>query len=155
MSGAIAGTAIFRCRKLSRLQLVALTINNSCNLQCPHCYLQYAGEPSLISQGLVEAILETDAQHVALVGKEPLFDDPARRTCEEIADAALLAGKSVSLVTNGLGLSRCAPSLLRKLAFVDVEALTVGRLPTGDTVEAPMTAWPPDCAKLSALGSVS
>jgi len=135
VAGAIAGTAIFRCRKQPRLQLVALTINNSCNLRCPHCYLQYAGAPRLVSQGLVHAILETEVEHVALVGKEPLFDDAARRACEEIADAALLAGKSVSLVTNGLGLGRSAPSLLRKLAFVDVSfdggPLTYGRYRRG------------------------
>jgi sulfatase maturation enzyme AslB (radical SAM superfamily) len=120
VSGAIAGTAIFRCAREAHLQLVALTINNSCNLTCPHCYLQYDGSPVLISDAPVDAVLQSSAQHVAIVGKEPLFDAKSRRRCDDLVNAADRAGKSVSLITNGLGILQCSPSLLQRTAFIDI-----------------------------------
>ena len=120
MAGAIAGTAVFRCVHEARLQLVTMTINNHCNLHCPHCYLQYAGPTGLIGSHVVERVLSASASHVAIVGKEPLVDDTSRTKCAEITAKAHEAGKTVSIVTNGLGLALAPPALLQGLDSIDV-----------------------------------
>jgi MoaA/NifB/PqqE/SkfB family radical SAM enzyme len=56
MAGAIAGTAILNCKLQSALDTVALTINNSCNLHCPHCYLQYDGPNESITSGVISLL---------------------------------------------------------------------------------------------------
>jgi hypothetical protein len=120
MAGAIAGTAILNCRRQSKLQTVALTINNQCNLSCPHCYLQYSGPESLVSEHILSAIYRAQFAHLAIVGKEPLVSPASRALCREIAENCARTSKSISLITNGLTLASLESDLLNDLAYIDI-----------------------------------
>lgn len=117
----MAGAAVaYRRNPSDRLEVLTLTINNHCNLQCPHCYLQYDGVKTLISDGLVSKVLEGDYKHLAIVGKEPLVDARSVEVTQRLIIDGVACGKSVSLITNGHGLHRLAPKALESLAWLDV-----------------------------------
>lgn len=119
--GAFAGSAALLCRELrSDVSVVTLTMNNSCNLKCPHCYLQYAEGDAYVAPYVVEAIAQSRAEAVAIVGMEPLKN---RRSADElglIVDAVKAGGKKVGLVTNGLNAHLMRPDTARLLDWVDV-----------------------------------
>src|ERR1022692_1029770 len=104
MAGAMAGSAVLTARdRVRELGIVTLTINNSCNLHCPHCYLQYAGENGdLIEWDDVSHILESRFNHLCIVGKEPLADRRAADVTSRLVTAAVDMGRSCSFITNGL-----------------------------------------------------
>ena len=59
MAGAIAGTAILKASNLSdKLHTITMTINNECNMNCPHCYLHCENDKSLISQETINSIFK-------------------------------------------------------------------------------------------------
>jgi hypothetical protein len=57
---------------------------------------------------------------VAIVGKEPLVDPLAVAATENLVGHCTARGKSVSLVTNGLGLHRLSATTLARLEWIDV-----------------------------------
>lgn len=120
MAGAMAGTAILDAQLTNSLQTVTLTINNDCNLSCPHCYLQYDNGRSLIANDLISFVCDNDFQHLAIVGKEPLYDSSSRAVCKKIAELAARSQKTVSIITNGLNLTEISPDLSKSLAYIDV-----------------------------------
>ncbi len=125
--GAIAGSAILECSQTNTLDMVTVTINNSCNLSCPHCYLQYnEATNDSFDRNILELIARSSFRHLAIVGKEPFLDSKSLLLCEELADVCLGRGTTVSVVTNGLNAASVPRSLLQQFAFVDV-SLDSGR----------------------------
>ena len=99
---------------------IALTINNTCNLKCPHCYLQYDGPRELLSDVLQDRLFSAKFQHLAIVGKEPLVNDQSIRLCESLIDRCQLRGTTVSMITNGVNIDKLDKSTAKKLAWLDV-----------------------------------
>ena len=132
MSGVVAGSAIAMYSDCSSdLRLVALTVNNVCNLQCPHCYLQYDAPDHYIADDHIEHLLSEPFEHLAIVGKEPFVTPAVARRTVALAARAREAGKTVSAITNGFGLDFLHPDQLGPFAFIDVSfdggAETYGR----------------------------
>ena len=121
MGGAIAGTAILKNLSPSnRLKTVTLTINNRCNLTCPHCYLQYEKKNFLVEEPTINSIFNSDFEHLAIVGKEPFVNKASIALLENLAEKCYLKNKSVSVITNGIGLTNLNPSVANYLDYIDV-----------------------------------
>ncbi|MCF0075246.1 radical SAM protein [Dyadobacter sp. CY261] len=124
MAGAIAGTALvdFAPHLTRKLTTITLTINNLCNLSCPHCYLQYKPSKSsnYISQQVMNAVEETSFKHLVIVGKEPLVNSHSQEIVGKIVSANVKRGKTIGLITNGLKLSKLAQSSAADLSYIDV-----------------------------------
>lgn len=103
------------------LQIATVTVNNGCNLACPHCYLQYTGTPDrVISDAFFRAILESPAERVILVGKEPLKDRPSVEHTSRLIEWAFDEGKRVAMITNGQLLNLLPAEVAQCLDYVDV-----------------------------------
>lgn len=121
MSGAIAGTAILKnINPSDELKTITLTINNSCNLSCPHCYLQYNKKNILLSEQTINSIFKSDFKHLAIVGKEPLVNYESTQLVQSLIKKCKKMGKSISLITNGTGLENYGELLLDGVDYVDV-----------------------------------
>jgi hypothetical protein len=125
MAGAIAGTAILHAPDPPelgevRLHTVTLTINNRCNLSCPHCYLQYRRPSDVPGDHVIDAIFQSSFQHLAIVGKEPLIDTESQDLCSFLARKCEASGRTISMVTNGHGLHALEPQAARRFGFIDV-----------------------------------
>ena len=123
MGGVVAGSAILKNRVASReLSILTVTVNNACNLSCPHCYLQYDGSRDVISNQVVDQIFGSKSlpKHIAIVGMEPLLNVASIRATTEIASRAKSLGISVSVITNGLTLDKVPDDLLYVLDEVDI-----------------------------------
>ena len=122
MTGAMAGSTATRFAvPRDQLDVLTLTINNSCSLDCPHCYLRYDGPARLIDRGLVEEVFRARFRHLAVVGKEPLLDPSSAAVCEDLIYGCDRSGKSSSIITNGFGLRLLSPTALAALSWVDVK----------------------------------
>ena len=121
MAGAIAGTAILKIKGVQdKLDTITLTINNECNMQCRHCYLQYVSSKRIIDDSVLESIFESEFRHLVVVGKEPLVNrDSINKVCE-IVELCRKAGHSVSFVTNGLNLSLLPSEIIPQIDYIDV-----------------------------------
>ncbi|MGV8161993.1 MAG: radical SAM protein [Candidatus Nanoarchaeia archaeon] len=107
MGGAIAGTSVLKLnqeKENSSLELVTLTVNNLCNMACPHCYLEYDGKGDYASSELIDLVLNGTFKHLAIVGKEPLFNRSHAAKTEALARKTVDLGKTVSIITNGANL---------------------------------------------------
>lgn len=121
MAGAIAGTAILKTGgKHDTLNTVSLTINNSCNLHCGHCYLQYKSDNNLISDEVVKLVLKNEFSHLAIVGKEPLVNKASIEMLCFIVEKCEEKGISVSFITNGVNLSNLPIEIIPSLNYIDV-----------------------------------
>jgi MoaA/NifB/PqqE/SkfB family radical SAM enzyme len=122
MSGAMAGSAVLNApNKVRKLEIVTVTVNNFCNLRCPHCYLQYDSENSdQIDWQTVSHILGSQFKHLCIVGKEPLANSRTAELTSRLVAAATDAGRSVSLITNGLNLRLLNSETFQRLAWIDV-----------------------------------
>lgn len=121
MAGAIAGTAILKNLSPSnRLRTITLTINNSCNLTCPHCYLQYEKKNYLVEEPTINSIFNSDFEHLAIVGKEPFVNKTSIALLENLVEKSYLTNKSVSVITNGIGLTNLNLSVANYLDYIDV-----------------------------------
>lgn len=120
----MAGSTILAAKqRRASLSTVALTVNNHCNLACPHCYLQYApdGEDCrLISDRVARHVLEADFEHLAIVGKEPFVDRASTEVVRRLTQAAHSAGRTVSAITNGLNLDLVDDATLALFSWLDV-----------------------------------
>jgi hypothetical protein len=122
MGGAMAGSALLdKSDGSTALDTVTLTINNSCNLQCPKCYLQYDGQKEPMQPEVYEHIISSarrgEFRHLAIIGKEPTLSP---ETFQRIAYNVVDAGRTVSMITNGLALDNIPREALAQLKFVDV-----------------------------------
>ncbi len=119
MTGAIAGTAILHVPKEreSGLQIVTLTVNNSCNLSCDHCYLQYNGVKSSLSKEHARKVLESDFRCLAIVGKEPTLNP---EIVDYIVGENSKIGRNTSIITNGILLPNLSQKTLSSLDYIDV-----------------------------------
>ncbi|MDQ4123231.1 MAG: radical SAM protein [Acidobacteriota bacterium] len=120
MAGAMAGTAILNSSLSQKLQTVTLTINNKCNLSCPHCYLQYNSNLDKITAETLELVSQSQFKHLSIVGKEPLVDSTSISISEKISKLASQSSKTISLITNGLNLSMVKPEFLKNLSYIDI-----------------------------------
>lgn len=121
MAGAMAGSAILSAPQRSeRLSTVTLTVNNICNLACPHCYLQYDGANCIISDNLIDHIFSASFDQICLVGKEPLANQESVLTVKRIVTKAQKNNIAVSLITNGLNGELLDSEILSYLNWVDV-----------------------------------
>ncbi len=121
MAGAMAGSAILATRShRDTLGTVTLTVNNICNLSCPHCYLQYFGPEGTIQEEVINHVLASDCERICIVGKEPLADAKSIDVVRRIVELASGRGKSVSLISNGLNGSLLPAAVLDKLTWIDV-----------------------------------
>jgi MoaA/NifB/PqqE/SkfB family radical SAM enzyme len=121
MAGAMAGSAILDSLEPSDgLKLLTLTVNNSCNLECPHCYLQYASSDEFVSEAVVQRVMESNCTRLAIVGKEPLMTAGVAQQSWQIMRRAVEAGKRVSFITNGVGLDYLPDEAAAVIDFIDV-----------------------------------
>lgn len=122
MGGVVAGTAVLNASETGMLHTVTLTLNNQCNLKCPHCYLQYSGAKGLIAPDTIEYLFtcETLLRHVAIVGMEPLVTKASAEVCRTVITRAKQHGMTTSLITNGLNLLWLGEDALAQLDFLDI-----------------------------------
>jgi sulfatase maturation enzyme AslB (radical SAM superfamily) len=119
--GAIAGSSLLDCQPSAALDTVTLTVNNACNLSCPHCYLQYDQAASTPFDVEIFPLIERSTfRHLAIVGKEPLFDKHSLQLCLAVAEICQKSGKTISLITNGLNLSAVPDSFFEVFSFIDI-----------------------------------
>lgn len=117
----MAGSAVLRFQsKTDCLRVVTLTVNNQCNLSCQHCYLQYDGPRDTITEDVLATLSVAKFDHLAIVGKEPFASIETTRVVERIIRRFSALGKTVSAITNGLGLYRLGEPDLERLAWIDV-----------------------------------
>jgi sulfatase maturation enzyme AslB (radical SAM superfamily) len=103
------------------LKLVTLTVNNVCNMNCPHCYLQLNKVSSdWIDNPLLKKVLASHFNHLAIVGKEPLFNQDHINKLISLAKQIKKSGKTISIVTNGKNLNLVNRELLNNLDFIDI-----------------------------------
>lgn len=118
MTGAMAGSAIlYAPNQSNKLHTVTMTINNSCNLQCPHCYLQYSGSKSTISENILQKVYCSNFNHLAIVGKEPTLHP---ELLEKIVLEMKRNGRTASIITNGIQLNNLSTETLQNLSYIDV-----------------------------------
>src|SRR3989344_1553589 len=119
MTGATAGTAILKVpnEETEDLRVVTLTINNSCNLACDHCYLQYDGARNTLSEADAQRILDANFNLLTIVGKEPtLHPNIVQRLASENKARERVTG----MITNGTLLSKMPEQALSALDYIDV-----------------------------------
>ena len=121
MGGLVAGTGICDyVTEASSLKMVAMTVNNDCNLQCDHCYLQYSSSQTRIPDTVVEKTLRQSFNHLVLVGREPFLNRNVVDHSTSIAMKANGLGKRVSAITNGTNLNLLTKEQLGTFDFIDV-----------------------------------
>lgn len=114
----MAGSAILRAPEMSeKIDTVTLTINNACNLRCPHCYLQYNSKAKIISEDVLEKVFDSDFRHLAIVGKEPSVNPEIVRSIAKRIDES---GRTISIITNGTMMQRFDPEVFQLLSYIDI-----------------------------------
>lgn len=127
MAGAMAGSAVLAFPpESSTLHTVTVTVNNDCNLQCPHCYLQYNGTSGLIAPHIVDAIFASGTKQICIVGKEPLASSRVVSVTQDILFRASESGRVSSIVTNGLNLNLLSYEAIDAITWIDV-SIDAGR----------------------------
>lgn len=121
MAGAIAGTAILNCKsKTNNLDTVTITVNNLCNYQCPHCYLQYNSGSQIIHSELIDWIFNSDFKHISVVGQEPLFNQKSIESLHKLVEKAHNHSRTISFITNGSRLKKLPGELIPYFDYVDI-----------------------------------
>lgn len=119
--GAFAGSAALKCgQRVDRVNVVTLTINNVCNLKCPHCYLQYAGPDRPISQDVLDGIWASSASTLSVVGMEPLANRESAGLLSKLILHAKELGLEVGFITNGLNAHLLDHTAAAAVDWVDV-----------------------------------
>ncbi|MBS3162422.1 radical SAM protein [Candidatus Woesearchaeota archaeon] len=106
--------------KVKRLRLITLTVNNICNLNCPHCYLQLKDPFIYIERSIIQKVLNSKFEHVAIVGKEPLVNEKSINLLLEFAKNVKSLGRTISIITNGKNLDKIGPELLENIDYIDI-----------------------------------
>ncbi len=103
---------------------VALTVNNSCNMQCEHCYLNYDSPNTFISKEVLAHVVNRNflrgIERVIVVGKEPLFNQRSRDLLSAMAQDLSEMGIPLEIITNGYSLVELDSSTARQLAAIDI-----------------------------------
>ena len=122
MAGAIAGTALvnYAPETSKKLSTVTLTINNFCNLKCPHCYLQYDGDSKIITDDVVNQLFKSEFNHLVIVGKEPFANNKSISLVDRICREAKSRNISIGVISNGHGLHQVGLDTLNLLDYVDI-----------------------------------
>lgn len=123
MAGAIAGTALvnYSPELTDRLSTVTLTVNNLCNLNCPHCYLQYDGdEGKYISEKVLDCLYQAEFKHLVIVGKEPFVNDISINSIYNLCTRIKRNGTTIGVITNGLNLNKVSLDLINHFDYIDV-----------------------------------
>jgi sulfatase maturation enzyme AslB (radical SAM superfamily) len=86
---------------------IALTINNVCNMECPHCYLNLVSAKNYITDTVLAKLRDdyfmAEVKEVVVVGKEPLANLRSIDIVTRLAE--MLPSKiNLSIITNGIGL---------------------------------------------------
>lgn len=156
MTGAMAGSAILNAPISSdKLDTVTLTINNTCNLSCPHCYLQYSGAKTTISDDLLDQIIKSDFRHLAIVGKEPsVHPDAVKKLTKTMKNS----GRTTSIITNGILMERFSSRTLSDIEFLDISLdggpKTYSRYRFSDIVRKIQQARSAGCRKINILHTI-
>ncbi len=104
-----------------KLKLITLVVNNLCNMNCPHCYLQLDKVSSdWIDDFILNKILMSDFEHLAIVGKEPLVNLDHTKKLISLVKKVKDSGRTTSMITNGKNLSLVNKELLDNLNFIDI-----------------------------------
>jgi len=137
MTGAVIGTTMMEVKMGATIgtsmldqargvgPIVALTINNICQLSCPMCYLETGHKTGLqlISPAVLTRMWSMCPARVAIVGKEALFNAKSRRVTADIVREGHDRGIPVDLITNGMNLASFVkeyPDEVRLLHHIDV-----------------------------------
>ncbi len=122
MSGAVTGSTILDIKDSfsDNLKVVTLTINNMCNSFCNHCYLNYNSEKLYISESIVEKVLESGAEKIVVVGKEPFYDENSVSLLKYLIKKGKEKGKKISVITNGINLDLMEVKNLKKFENLDI-----------------------------------
>ena len=122
MSGVVSGTAIMLPKGREGLHTITLTVNNQCNLHCPHCYLRYNGDNNLVSRETIDFIFKPESlfRHLVIAGKEPFFDRRSAEICRIAISEAESNGISMSLITNGINVPFLGADGLSAISFLDI-----------------------------------
>jgi len=107
---------------MEKLRKVALTINNVCNLKCPHCYLQYIdnGNNMISEEVLQKVFLIKDLEVLIVVGMEPFYNRTSVAFLKRIAEHFSSQGANVNVISNGLNLNLADDELFQKLSVLDI-----------------------------------
>jgi len=123
MGGVVIGSTMLEQFKKNE-RIIALTVNDHCQCECPHCYLKTgnAGK-KIISREVIGKMWGMNPASVAVIGKEPLFNKESRKIMAEIILHGQALGIPVSMITNGMNLRAFANeemNALKELRHIDV-----------------------------------
>lgn len=123
MGGVVIGSTMLEPIKKGD-RIIALTVNDYCQLKCPHCYLETRDSGRrVISDDLIKTMWAMEPTSIVVVGKEPLFNRESRQITADIICHGQTCGVSVSIITNGMNLRAFATEeadALRGLNHIDV-----------------------------------
>ncbi len=122
MGGAVTGSTILDIKDSfsENIRVVTLTINDLCNAFCSHCYLNYNSEKLYVSERIVEKVLESGAEKIVVVGKEPFYDENSVSLLKHLIKKGKEKGKRISVITNGVNLDLMEVENLKKFENLDV-----------------------------------
>ena len=118
----MAGSASKEVPKENRYgtHTLVMTMNNLCNLECGHCYLQYDSGDSFITPGLVDSVVNSSVKHLVIAGKEPFVNGKSAEITRKIVEGAFSTGKTISVISNGINLPNYLNRDFPKPSFVDI-----------------------------------
>lgn len=123
MGGVVIGSTMLEIHE-ERNSIAAVTINDYCQLSCPHCYLETNDRGrKIIKESTLQAMWDANPSRVIIVGKEPLFNRESRRVVVKIAEEGRKRNVPVSIITNGMNLEAFAREerdSIRKIRHIDV-----------------------------------
>jgi sulfatase maturation enzyme AslB (radical SAM superfamily) len=68
----------------------------------------------------LDSVFNSEFNHLAIVGKEPLVSNSSISLLEKIVEKCIINDKTVSIVTNGSGLNYLPTNIINQLAYIDV-----------------------------------
>ncbi len=131
------------------LKAIAVDINTSCQLSCPHCYLPTNRPHQVALPWLIETMVKSDAEEVVIVGMEPFFNESSIEYVQSLVNQH----PKVSVITNGINIHKTSV-FLSLLNNVDIsmdsgpkywEASGYGR---GTTGAPPFKEWSKNIRKM-------
>lgn len=100
---------------------LVMIMNNLCNLECSHCYLQYNGNgQSFITPELIDAAINSSVKHLVIAGKESFVNDKSAEITRRIVEGTLSTGKTVSIISNGINIPKYLTADFPRPTFIDV-----------------------------------
>ncbi len=122
MAGTVTGSTILDIKNTfsEKLKAITLTINNLCNANCEHCYLNYFSKKGYVSEKVIDKIFESDAERVVITGKEPFYDRKSVDILKSILERGEKTGKKVSVITNGINIGLMELYYLSKFENLDI-----------------------------------